>query len=750
MQRVSAAYKLEQNEYLRQEGYVWVYLGIVSKEAQANAKANGQFTIYSAPQTVFENNEFEAYYAIPEQNFIRCDSVQYFLPRDTSLFGLWQGLVTQEINGSVTFTFAPYTKLDIKGLTIDFGDYYPTRFRVSNGNVTYTYDYENDSPGQWVCEDIFRNSAQITITPYEMVGGIQRLRILSIMFGVGLKFDNKSLISTSWKQECAHLSDKLPTKQFSFTISNLNKKFAADDPHSFVSFLQTEQDVEFSYGRKLLDGSIYTLKGGKLNLKSWSSTDTQAKFTAVGFIDYQSGTYKKGQYYPNGISLWQLAVDVCNDAGIENYVIDNYLKTLYTHNPLPIEKHKALLQLIASAAQSIMRETRDGHLEIKSSFVPKITSITSNSETNYSKIGNTVEEEIMVSDYATSEKDYTYADSVQYFLPRNGLQGYIETGYISGQVAKEDGTFITNPKITVEWQAAWTFFNMYVLFQFTKPTEFVVRTYNFGTLVDTITQEEIEFEELVEHDFYDVNKIEIEFTKALPYQRIHVSRIRFGKITDYTIDYADMSTSPVAKTAEFVRDVNVNYYEYAYGSENKKLGTTKAVVGENTVTFSKPAHNYSLAYADGGSGTLTLLESGAYYITFTSTRETQLNINGNEFVVTIKTITNHLHDLGTDKTVSNVLVDNFSRANEELGWCSDYFNNNIDYTISYRGEPAIDADDQIYIENKYVERNLIRVLSTQIDTSAGMSMRCKIKGRRISYTEPALVDVAIVDESEVY
>lgn len=750
MQRVSAAYKLEQNEYLRQEGYVWVYLGIVSKEAQANAKANGQFTIYSAPQTVFENNTFEAYYAIPEQNFIRCDSVQYFLPRDTSLFGLWQGLVTQEINGSVTFTFAPYTKLDIKGLTIDFGDYYPTRFRVSNGNITYTYDYENDNPGQWVCEDIFRNTAQITITPYEMVGGIQRLRILSIMFGVGLKFDNNTLISTSWKQECAHLSDKLPTKQFSFTISNLNKKFAADDPHSFVSFLQTEQEVEFSYGRKLLNGSIYTLKGGKLNLKSWSSTDTQAKFTAVGFIDYQSGTYKKGQYYPNGISLWQLAVDVCNDAGIENYIIDNFLKTLYTHNPLPIAKHKALLQLIASAAQSIMRETRDGQLEIKSSFVPRITSITSNSETHYSKIGNTVDEQIVVSDYATSEKDYTYADSVQYFLPRNGLQGYIETGYVSGQVSKEDGTFITNPKIIIQWEAAWTFFNMYLVFGFTKPTEFVIRTYNFGTLVDTITQDEIEFEELVEHNFYDINKIEIEFTRALPYQRIHISRIRFGKLTDYTIDYADMSTSPVAKTAEFVRDVNVNYYEYAYGSENKKLGTTKAVAGENTVTFNKPAHNYSLAYKDGGSGTLTILESGAYYISFTSTREAEVNINGYEFVITTKTVTNQLHELGTDKTVSNVLIDNFSRANEELGWCSDYFNNDIDYTISYRGEPAIDADDQIYIENKYVERNLIRVLSTQIDTSAGMSMRCKIKGRRISYTEPALVDVAIVDESEVY
>lgn len=750
MQRVTSAYRAEQKEYLRNESYVWVYLGIVNKEAQANVKSNGIFTSYSSPQSIFKNENFEAYYASAEENFTRVNNTMYFLPRNPELYGLWQGAVTQEILGSITFTFEPYTKLDIKGLTIDFGDYYPTKLRVSNGSVTYTYEYENDSPGQWTCDDIFRETDHITITPLEMVGGRQRLRIHSALMGLGLMFDNNSLISTSWKQECAHISDKLPQKTFSFTVSNLDKKFSADDPHSYVSFLQEQQAVEFDYGRRLDDDSIYVIKGGKLYLKSWSSDDSVAKFTAVGFLDYLSGTYKDGQYYPNGISLWQLAKNVCVDAGIEHYTIDNYLKTLYTHNPLPIEKHKNLLQLISNAAQCIMRETRDGGLEIKSSFEPNLTSITSNSETRYSQIENILNEEQAVGDYATCEKDFSYTDRTQYFVPRLGNNNFINTGYISGSVANASGTFTTNPTITIQWEASWTFFNMNVIFGDTKPLEFIVRAYSFGTLVGTFIQDEIEFDEKVEADFYDIDKIVIEFTKAKPYQRIHVDRLRFGKLTDYQIDYADMSTTPKAVTAELVRNVNVNYYEFGYGSETKKEGTTKAIIGENTVTFNKPLHDYSIAFKDGGSGTLSIVSSGAYFITFNSSRQTEVDISAKEFNITTKSVTGELHQKGTDKTASNILIDNFDRANAELRWLGEYFKNDIDYTISYRGEPAIDADDQVYLENKYVERNLVRVGSTQIDTGTGMSMSCKLNARRISYVEPALVDVAIVDESEVY
>jgi hypothetical protein len=362
---------------------------------------------------------------------------------------------------------------------------------------------------------------------------------------------------------------------------------------------------------------------------------------------------------------------------------------------------------------------------------------------------NIVDEKALTNDYVTAEKNYVYADSRQFFLPRSSATGYIETGYVSGYVSDANGDFATNPTITLQWEASYTFFNLDILFGDVKPSALIIRTYNYGTLVDTITDNDIQFDELIEWDFYDIDKLVIEFTKASPYNRIHVNKIRFGKRSDYSIDYRDMAKSPTAVTSDFIRKVNVNYYEYAYGAERKKLGTTKAVIGENTVTFSKPAHDYSIAFASG-SGTLTITSTAAYCITFTSSKAADVDISGIEYVVTEKTVTGEVHQIGVDKTASNVLIDNSARAEAELAWISEYFANDIDYTINYRGEPAIDADDEIYIENKYVERNLVRVVSTQIDTSTGMSMNCKLKARRISYIEPALVDVAIVDESEVY
>ena len=748
MQRVSAAYRAEQNDYLRQENFIWVYLGVVSKEAQAYGKANGTFTPYSQENKVTKNTVFEAYYATPEQNMARVDSTQFFMPR-SGAFALYQGAVTQEICAPIRFTFEPYTSLDIKGLTIDFGDYYPTSFTVTNGQARYTYDYTNDTAGKWVTEDIFRETSYIEIIPHTMKGGIQRLRILSILFGVGLMFDNSSLIATSWKSTCAHISDVLPSKTFQFTISNLNKRFAADDPHSFVSFLQEQQEVEFEFGRNLQDGTLYKIPGGRMYLKSWSSDDMQAKFSAVGFLDYLSGTYSKGKYYPDGISLYDLAVDICEDAGIQKYCIDNYLKTLITHNPVPIEKHKNLLQLIANASRSVIRETREfGGLEILSSFVPNIEYVSSNSQTIYSQVGNIVNDDILASDYATAEKDYTYADGHQYFLPRTS-RFFVETGYISGVVSDANGLFTTNPTITIQWEAAFTFFNLTVLFGDVKPDAIRISLFHYGTLLETITWDEIETSTVVKYDFYDVDKLIIEFTKTSPYQRIHVKKIRFGNITDYTLDYTDMAASPTATTTDFVKNVNVVYSEFALGVTQKKLSTTKAITGTNTITFSKPCHDFSLSYKDGGSGTLTIVSSGAYQIVFTSTRAAEVNINGIEYVVNNKTVTREVKQVGTDKTATNVLIDNAAMAEAECEWLCEYFSNDVEYQISYRGEPALDPDDQIFIENKYVEKNLIRITDTQIDTSTGMSMQCKLNARRTHYVEPALVDVAIVDESEV-
>lgn len=747
MQAVSSAYRAEQKEYLREEGYIWVYLGVISKEAQAHGRANGTFALYSSPQLATSTVNFEGYYAIPEENFIRADGTQYFLPRNRNSFALYQGIVTQEMCDSVTFTFGKYTHLDIKGLTINFGDYYPTSFTITNG--TYQYSYTNDKPGEWITEDIFRDTDHITIIPDAIVGGQKRFRIISILFGIGLMFDNNSLISTSWKSECSHISNELPTKAFTFTIDNLNKKFAADDPNSYLAFLEEQQEVEFEYGRNLSDGTMYTIPGGKLRLKTWSSNDTQASFNAVGFLDYTESKYYKGKYYPNGISLYDLAVDVCTDAGIENYVIDNYLQTMHTKNPLPVEKHKNLLQLIANAARSIMRETRNGGIEIKSSFTPDIVSVTTNGQTIYSNAENVFKDDITISDYATSEQNFSRLDGLHYFLPRTA-RTYAATGFVSSHVADVNGDFITKPEITIEWETAWTFFGMSLVFYNAKPSSFTIYSYNYNELVSTKEYDEIDFMTSIEDDFVGISKIRIVFNKTNPYQRIHLSNISFGDITDYVLDYSDMTSSPTASVAEKIKKVNVTYYEYSYGSSQKKISSTMAVVGNNIVTFNNPAYNYSLSYAGAQTGTLSIISSGAYYVEFTSSITAEVNISGIEFVVSTKEVTQEVRQIGTDKTASNVLIDNVIDAQNEAEWLAEYFANDIDYVISYRGEPALDPDDLIYTENKSIERNLVRLTSTQIDTSTGMSMTCKLTARRVSYVLPAVVGSAIVGESAVH
>ena len=560
------------------------------------------------------------------------------------------------------------------------------------------------------------------------------------------------------------------------------------------------------------------------------------------------------------------------------------------------------MQLIANSGRCILRETRDGRIEIKSSFEPDVVDVTSNGHLPYCDLNSVVDANADYSEYGSTERNFIYADGHQYFMPRNPSQKELySAGYISEAVSNEDGIFTGqsdnflhfvhddgtivgiefggdietaygkfkgngvsvdfnaasafNPTITVEWEAAWSFFNLMLVFSDVYPVTVVIHTYKDDAEIESFeVEDEIDIRTLINHDFYDINKLTVEFVKTNPKQRIHLGKILFGDITNYTLDYRDMSTSPTAVRTDFIRNVNVVYSEFSYGTEVKTISTVSSVEEENTSEFKKAYHDYSLAYKElqddettytkaskvfcdelpnaddaksawyfvreNGSynvyqtktedsvkswdfkgvfteqivtelpptltdnvlylletdtaliyhlyiadinkeerptvslgydvrGTLTITDSAAYYVSFTSNVNSPVVISGIEFLINESTYVNSINELGQDKTANNILIDNLEWATEEAEWLSDYYNNDVEYKIQYRGEPALDPDDQIYIENKFVEKNLIRITSTQIDTSTGMSMTCTINGRRISYVEAARVDYAIVDQSEV-
>lgn len=747
MQARSKAYKTEQAEHLRNESYVWVYLGVINREAQASSVTEGTFTEYSKPQLVNGTNEFEAYYATCERNMALVDGSMFFMPKSKA-YALYQGAVTQNFLAPITFRFGTNKHIDIKGLTIDFGDYYPTEFTVTNGQ--YTYTYTNDSAGKWEeGNDEWLESSYLTITPISMKGGAKRFRIFSILFGVGLVFDNKSLLKTDRKNTVSHLSEKLPTKKFDFTVDNYSKKFSADDPHSFTAFLMKQQEVEYEYGRMLDDGSIYRIKGGKTALKQWSSNDKQAKFSTVGILEFHDSTFNKGRYSKEGRSYYDLATEVCEDAGFEKFYIDPYLKKLTTHNPLPISKHKNLLQVIANACNCILYENRDGSICIKSSFVPEAESVTSNGARNFSTLKNLVDEKIAIAHYASGERDYADVSGGFYFMPRKAP--YITSAYVSSAISNANGTFSVNPRVTIAYEAQWTFFSLQLVFNKVHPLGITVYTYGDGDLLDVYTVDEDDISDItvINGDFVDVDKIEIEFTKTQPYQRIHLDKVRTGSITDYSLYYTDLKTTPTAARTDKIKDIHTHYYQFAEGKELESLSTVDAMSGSNTVTFSDASHGYRLSYTDGGSGTLRIVSANTYALTFTSSRTAEVEIEGYKYTISDMEATASLEDSGEDKTSKNPLIDNYDQAVKNAIWLKEHFANDVEYTLSYRGEPALDCDDQIYLENKFVIKNMVRITEEQINTSQGMSMSCKLKTRRTSYKEVARVNHAIVNVSEV-
>ena len=480
--------------------------------------------------------------------------------------------------------------------------------------------------------------------------------------------------------------------------------------------------------------------------------------------------------------------------------------------------------------------------------------------------------------FADVENEFVYTDGHQRFLPRSGAQS--DTGYISQKMSNAEGIFYKastnyrkfvhsggtiqgfrfedikygkfisgnvkvdftsdstdNPTLSVTWETAWTFYDMQLEFADVCPKSLIIHSYLEGTETEAFAVEDLDFSTPIQHDFYEVDQVIFEFVETNPYQRIHLEKIVFGNSVGYTLDYRDMTATPVATRAEFVRNVDVIYTKFTYGTTEEEISTIDAVVGENEVIFDNAYHNLRAAYSElpdddethtkmkkkfvtalpapedavpntlyiinsfyvyrvvtsnnvkswdylglkiayacstlpstpsnsfmymletdnpyithlymnynNGSetelvslgymvsGTIDITVSDcAYYAVITSNVASPIDIYGIPYTVSEKTYNTRINDVGVDKTAKNVLIDNLEHAQEESAWLADYYANDVEYKIQYRGEPSLEPDDMIYIENKFVEKNKVRIVNSQIDTGTGMSMSCIINGRRISY-----------------
>lgn len=743
MQTVSKEYKKSISQPLRNRGYIKVTIGVVNSDAQKSVSVEeGNLAYFANPTAPLDGIVPTRIYGTCEKNFSKVDGSMYFLPPEGSSSYYNNGIVTEELVGAIYFKFETQGSFDIKGLVINFGDEYPTILEIENDTVKHRY--ANDK-AEFTTEDVFDGTTFIIVRALRMRNEKTRLRIYNFTCGIANVFTNNEIISFNSKEYVSPITETVPSQDTTVVVDNQNLYYSPDNAESALAYMEIGQEIKVAFGYDVDGkGKIEWLPETTTYLKTWSATDVQAKFTGTDRFDYLTDKYYDGHFYKDGITLYDLAIDVLTDAGITDtreYFLDNYLKKVKVYNPLPIVTHAEALQIIANAGRCALSTDRQKRIHIQSSFVPDMN-IRANNQTDYSNVKNVLNTNFKEG-YAVMSNDFSIVDGSLLFIPEND---YLQNvGYVSESIADADGIFNQNPIITVGLESIFEAYGLTITFRNVAPQEFVIRTYNDGVLVEerTFTDPDVNF--ITNDVFLLFNSMEIEFTKGYPNSRIFIDNILVDNVTDYTLrQKIDLTQNYTATRKDKIKSINVErtIYSEAVGEavelKNEEIDVD---VGETeyTVYFTKPSYEYSVEALEeienewvASDVSVEVVKSNNYYIVlkFTATESKTIKyvIKGKEYVTDYQWYIQKHNDNGIVREWRNPLISSVSLARDLEEWLATYFLGDVEYNIPWRGDPRTDANDLYYLETKSAGTQLIRGYENTINFNGVWSST--IKARR--------------------
>lgn len=726
MYQTSQEYKESMKRPVRNQSYMKIQLGLINQEAQQTVELSdtNKYNDFSDAESIFNQHTVRRY-ATYESDFWKANGISFFLPEKKSDYrkdGITSTNLFEE-SFHVKFVFG-CGKSDIKGLTIKFGRNYPTKFTIVTDNAT-SFEYENTEE-LFKSDDVFENTESIELVITEMNVPNAKVRIDYIIFGLGLEYDDEWISEASSNTTLSAINEDLPESEFTVTLCNDNQLFNVDNPSSDINFLESGQKVNVMMGYMLDDGNIEWIKMHSLYVSEWSADDSSATITAVDILKYLDEKYYKGIYYEDGISLYDLAVLVLTDAGLneDEYYIDSYMKKVYVHNPLPNVTHKEALQIIANAGRCIMDYDRNGKIRIRVAFKPTYDT-TSNGETYFSN-APTIDNLTEKNQYATCEQNFWKADGKKLFVPTDHHQ---DTGYISASISDENGRFDVNPMLTRTLEAKYKAYGIMINFSGNLPKKIVIRTYADDVLNNTLTiASGIEQATEINYDFPEYDRLEIEFPETEPNSRIHIDYLSLGAETSYSLKYDDLYSTPVGTQLEKIKNIKVSRSLYSKSATKEDLTSeTITYSGENQIYYlNDPCYGYSVAISNAKSGqSAKIVSSGAYYVevAFSGVKtgeNIEVVITGYKYNVATSYYSQPVHNRGTEKEWRNPLISFDDHCQEVAKWLADYFASGIEYELDYRGEPAIDCGDVIGQENKYDPDLKTIVEQSQITFKSGV------------------------------
>lgn len=735
MQNVSQAYKEQMRRSIRNISRIKVEYGVFNTDATNSAEISASSEKPYSSTEIKEREERQSYFSF-EPNRNRLDKGLLILPKSNHLN---TGYVSSEMSNAEgifenppTITISFENSENLLGLTVSFDTVtgeYPKEIEL-NGETFYP------NGATFVIDKEILQQQTITLKILKSYSPYRFARVSQILFGQLVTFSENEITKLSTSSSIDFLSSALSKKKLSFTIDNSKLEYNPLIPSGMLQYTEENQPISVSFGYELDDGSIEWINAENYTLDSDPTTKSiYVTFTGQDALNLLTGTFNKGIYRQEGITLYALAEEVLQDAGIEseNYFLPEYLKEVKTKAALPIATHRECLQVIANAGKCVLNTDRNGKISMTIAFDPTITPY-DNGHVPYSDTESAFNsKELPEVKYADLfPQSMKIGDDRYVILPKESKK-YLRQGFVSDKICDSSGTFSEFPIYGLRYSFPYTSYVLPITFDHIAneyATEFrVVYLLNGEQIDELLVQNNNSVSYNIEHGITNFDEIQIEIHKwSIGNRRATINQVGIGRINDFTVDLGTSKSEPDVSKQKQVKSVSVLCYNYTPESEKTEIYNEEIQNANNTIiSIEHEAAVELTASFDGGN--ITSQEHYTYLSLITISGTGTLILTGKRLVTSTTTVLRQINQKGEEKSpLKNPLITDLTSAQNSAIWIGDYYSKRNQLTSTYRGNPELDAYDLIYMSSQFKSIFPVRIIEHTIDYNGALSGKMKVLG----------------------
>lgn len=603
---------------------------------------------------------------------------------------------------------------------------------------------------------------QLTIRFYKTSKPYRRIRLLEDIPGIYLTYSGSDITSMSVTQSVDIFSEELTVGEIELAIQNVTKSLDILNSEGLEKYLQRRQPIEVKLNLVFPDDSVESVLLGYWELAAWKSNKgaLEATFTVRDPIDkLTQGEYIKGTLPANTTTMYDLAVEVLEDAGITNYTVDIELMNIYCRACLPIADHKELLRMIAQASQAVVIPTPEGGIHVKYAS-PLVYGYNCLEDGAFDDTEETPW--ALVSAEFTEDYIYTGSHSIKFTSTASSIsQSYtgtaghvyyarfyaLPTETLAG-LSGVAGFYANNTLVTVNIQAAnltpemWTLVSGYFVadadtlecsLQSTLPAGVV---YIDGMMLIDLTLIYGAGNEPAQ-DWCDTNIRFIVDTMLVP-RAVDPAPVD-------TLDYSILIDAPEIELRDPVKSVETNIYSYETAAETSEVYKgTRVISGteEFNVKYNSLAKNCTVtvnAVDDNGDviedSTVVLLESTFYSRAATfkvrANCNVQIIVTGNKVTASTSTykvssdIAPSLLADAVEKVIDNELITYKVVAEDVTSYAVYWYGRRYLYDFDWRQNPAVELLDTVTVHDDFGNNNGVLLTDRDLDYNGILSGNSK-------------------------